>query len=125
MKRLGLFVLLIAGIVFAAGEGRQNIGGETQEQALRSMADLYTMKLVNISAESGDIVVATKWPNYIVKGFYNPTRGSSLYVKCRTQQLDTVTISIPAESWTPKLPPMDIIFKTGTNDSVMYLFQRN
>jgi hypothetical protein len=136
MKQFSVLVLL--GVFFLAGAVRAQYGvpgrivntSTTQAQACNSMADWYTIKPSGgvpllMSAQSGNIVVATKWgTTYVLKGFYNPRRDSSVYVTCRTTQLDTVKISIPEEGWTPKLPPIDIIFKTGTNDSIYCLFQR-
>ena len=121
---LFLGLLLFSVYLNAGQEGKITNTSTTLNEAMNSAADWYTMAQVHISGESSDIVVATKWSGRILKGFYNPRRDSSIYIKCRTQQLDTCIISVPAESFTAKLPPMDIVFKTGTSDSAYYMFQK-
>lgn len=124
MKKVFLGILL-ATSVFAAGEGLITNGYQNLQQPTNSMADLYTMKQVIISGESGNIVVATKWPGLILKGFYNPRRDSSVYIKCRTQVGDTLPkFSISTESVSMKLPPIDLVFKTGTSDTIYFIFQK-
>jgi hypothetical protein len=123
-----LFLLLLVSVVSAGSEGHITYTNTTMNQALNSIADLYTMKLFIISHDSADsitnVVVNTKWPGYILKGFYNATFNDSIHVKCRTQQLDTCIIRIPKGTMLWKLPVMDMIMRTGTSDSVYYLFQR-
>jgi hypothetical protein len=123
-------VAIVVVLAYPAGEGRITGTSTTLNEATNSMADWFTMKPGNgvpllMSAQSGNITVATTYGStMILKGFYNPRRDSSVYIKCRTQQSDTIIISVPTESWTPKLPPIDYIFKTGTKDSIYLLFQK-
>lgn len=128
------FLIFLFGIVsfsiticFASGEGNVN-GVQSETQAIRSMADLYTLKTLHPDVgTTGDsnIVVSTKYSTLQLKCFENLRADSTVYLKCRTQQKDTIMIAIPALSWTPKLPPIDIIFKSGSpSDSLLGGFQK-
>lgn len=90
-----------------------------------SMADWYTAKVLHISGESGNVVVATKYGStYRLKDIYN-NAGSTATVKfvCRNVSTDTVTMKIAEYGHSGKLPPILTIVQTGTSDSLVLFFQ--
>lgn len=120
-----LFVLLAAASSISGPGGVITNTSDNLNQAANSAADWYTMKKINISALAGDISVSATWPGHYLKGFYNPRRDSSLYVNFVTARGDTIMkYSIPAEYTTPKLPSIKTVFKSGTSDSLVFLFQK-
>jgi anionic cell wall polymer biosynthesis LytR-Cps2A-Psr (LCP) family protein len=129
MKRvfafLVLLLLVIWVVVLSAGEfGVSGDKGVDQNVAARLAADWYDMKIIKMSGESGNDTIASKWPGYQLKGFYNNRRDSSVMVVCKTKQGSMAYISIPSETNLSKLPMIIIVYKTGTTDSVYGLFQK-
>jgi hypothetical protein len=116
-----LAIVAIAISVFAGGEGVVGDKGKNLDQSVRSTADWYTAKRLNMVAESGTITIATKWPGLILKGFRNNSRDSSLTVKVIYDAGDTETLSIPSETTTNKLPVVAKVFKTGTTTDTLHL----
>jgi hypothetical protein len=108
------------GVVRASGEGQITKTSTTQQQALNSIADWYTLKKIK-TTDSG--VVATKWSGLMLKGFHNPRQDSSVTVKIKTNNGDTVTISVLPSEWTPRIPPVNKIISLG-RDSLIGCFQK-
>lgn len=123
MKKF-IVLLALVSVVFAGREGLVGAGKAGSDESLASMADVYTVKKIKMSGASGNLVVSTTYPGLILKGYYNPRQDSSVVVKFRTAAGDTAVVSVPAESSTFKMPVMDIVFKTGTGDSVFGIFQK-
>jgi hypothetical protein len=122
---LAVAVVLVVAVesVFSGGEGKINGSPVTLNAATNSIADLYTWKVICMSGESGNIVVQTKWPGFLLKGFLNP-QDSVIHIRCRTQQLDTGRIPVSIRSYIWKIPVIDVVFKTGTAVDTFYgLFQ--
>jgi hypothetical protein len=125
MKKVALLVLVVIGFCFAQ-EGVIGSGGKRPDpQQLASMADWYTWKaLGDISALGSVVTVSTTWPGYLLKGFYNPRRDSSVYIHCITSVGDTVKISVPTESSSGKLPIISKILTATSTDSTIACFQK-
>lgn len=117
--------LALCGAVFADGEGIiASRGSVNQDQSIRSMADWYDAVQVNdISALGDTIVVGTTWPSYILKGFHNFRSDSTVTMRVRTERGSLIKITIPANGWSGKLPPILKVYGTSS-DSTLFLFQK-
>lgn len=115
----------MCGLVYADGEGIiASRGTVNTDQSIRSMADWYDMVQVNdISALGDTIVVGTTWPSYILKGFHNFRSDSTVTMRVRTERGSIVKITIPANGWSGKLPPILKVYGTSS-DSTLFLFQK-
>jgi hypothetical protein len=102
-------------------------GVADERVSVASMADWHDILALDISSEAGDVVVATKWPGYILKGFMNSgASDGNVLVKFAPQgtALAAVTIPLDAHATTPKLPPVHTIVKTGSLATLLCFFQK-
>lgn len=95
------------------------------DEALRAMTSYYNHRMLNMSAEAGNIKVTTKYgANRWLVGFYN---NSSTTVTIRFKCVDdtaTLVYKVSPLSPSQKFAPIDTVFKTGTSDSLFLNFQR-
>ena len=116
-------VLCLIGFAVAQKEGIIGNTGVTNDEATRSTSDWYTTKCYKASAD-GDLVVATTYPGYLVKGFYNNRRDSSVKIQGISAVGDTTTWSVYSESILGKLPVQSKFIAAGCSDSVYLLMQK-
>ena len=122
---------VVLAIVFLAGasyiEAQPGVltppNGVPTDQALRSMADWYTMKVYKPSVLTGVTTVSTTWSLLQCKAIYNNRRDSSRTVQAITAAGDTVKVSVAAESASMKLPILVKLIAAGSQDSVYLMMQ--
>lgn len=125
MKKVALLVLVVMGFCFAQEGVIGSTGKRPDPQQLASMADWYTWKaLGDISTYGSVLTVSVWWPGYLLKGFYNPRRDSSVYIHCITSVGDTVMISVPTECGSGKTPIISKILTATSTDSTIACFQK-
>ena len=99
------------------------LSNEDMPRNIASMADWYDVQNLDISGESGDVVVATKYPGLLCKQIHNYGSGTATVI-FTTVRDSTVTIKIPALQTSPKLPSIKSITKSGTSDDLVLFFQK-
>jgi hypothetical protein len=96
---------------------------QTEADDLASMADWNDMQDLDISGEPTNVVIATKYPNLVLKSFHN--HGSSAATILGTTQYNsTFTLVIPVGGFSGKLPSVKTLTQSGTSDGLTLFFQR-
>lgn len=99
------------------------LSNEDMPRNIASMADWYDVKNLDISGESGDVVIATKYEGLLCKQIHNYGAGTATVI-FTTERDSTVTIKIPTLQTSPKLPSIKSIIQSGTSDDLVLFFQK-
>ena len=132
MKKVLLFVMALCAVSFAQAKAEggyimkaldASYSTYSQEQALNSMSDWYTMK----TADSTATTVSTKYgTTYRLKQIRNNSATTqSIKVTFVNVTTDTVTIKLVAGEVSGKLPAIRRVISGAVSDSTIYYFQRN
>ena len=128
MKSLIVLLLLAVAVLAQTSTSRGVATGPSSPGVAFSnamVAGWFDAKPLKISAESGDVVVATKYPHMVLFGFINQDPTNSATLKVKTSNGNDTAFVIPlsgGEKLWP-LPEIKTIVKTGTSDSLIVLFQ--
>jgi len=100
-------------------------GGQYEVEALRSMADWYDCRELDISGESGDVVIATKYEGLVCKGILNlGSSDATVVFKTQNNQGSSVSFPLSAGAFSGKLPSIHTIVQSGTDDDLLLYFQK-
>jgi hypothetical protein len=104
-----------------------NIGSNMKEsaQSIASMADWFDVRELDISGEAGNVVIATKYPTMVCKGFKNLSSSAAATVIFTTKNNSEVSVTFPLDvgEFSGKLPQINSIVKAGTSDNILLYFQ--
>lgn len=108
-------------------EGNISSNMKTEAQNLASIADWYDIRKLDISKETGDVVIATKYPGMVCKRIMNlsDSGAATIIFKTKTNSAGTaITMSLDSRGDTGKLPEVYSIVKAGTADNLLLWFQK-
>ncbi len=103
--------------------------GRSAEHCLRQMSRFYDCKALTISGESGDVVIATKYPGMDLVNIFNVAASAATVIfktlasgGSAAAEVTTKIASYNCNAF--QLPPVYSLTKTGTSDSLILLFQK-
>lgn len=126
-----IFIILLAACFCFAQRNPGVINGTTSlqpysgDEALRSMAGLYQLRMLNISHDSANVKVTTAYGSgRLLHSIYN-NASTVATVRFRISN-DTahITMKIPAYTRSYEVPAIDSIYWSGTSDSLILNFRR-
>jgi hypothetical protein len=121
---LALLVGICVSVSVADNQGLWN-NGYNADMSLRLMSSWYDWTELDISGESTNVTVSTKYPTLALRGVYNNNATAATMI-IKTVVAPTVSISlvIPAYTALYPLPPIATIVKSGSSDNLILMFQK-
>jgi hypothetical protein len=101
--------------------------GENEVVAIQRMSSLYDMQLLNISGETDDVAIATRYPGMILVNIVNQSASDPATVIVKTAATPGTELSLKIgqyKCYPIKLPEIATIVKTGTSDTLVLCFQK-
>lgn len=107
-------------------EGNLNAQSSDIDRDIASMADFWDMKELDISGESGDVVIATKYTGCVLKEIINEGGSvATVIVQTVRTPATSITLKIAANGGrSGRLPSIYSITKSGSSDDLVLLLQK-
>jgi hypothetical protein len=109
----------------ATREGTIGPAGYSMGECLQKMSGWYDWKELDISGETGNVTVATKYPQLSLTGILNNNAdAATVIVRTVVTPGTSITLTIPANTPMYPIPPIATIIQSGTSDNLILMFQK-